>query len=73
MPKFIMLHQCNVSTSEQLPGVPITVIEPVFINADRIEIISSGINSVVSLFSGECLEVKEKPGEIIELIHGSRS
>ncbi|WP_213993826.1 flagellar FlbD family protein [Sodalis sp. dw_96] len=73
MPKFIMLHQCNVGTNEQLPGAPITVLEPVFINADRIEIILSGINSVVSLYSGECLEVKEKPGEIIELIHGLQS
>jgi uncharacterized protein YlzI (FlbEa/FlbD family) len=73
MANFLMLHQCCVTQDEDSKGGSHVELEPIFVNADLIETITTGINSIVQMSSGDSLEVKEKPGEIIELIQGIRS
>ncbi len=73
MANFLMLHQCCVTQDDDSLGGSHVELECIFVNADLIETITTGINSNLQMASGECLEVKEKPGEIIELIHEAKS
>ncbi len=70
MTNFILLHQCCVVQEAGENGGSRVELELIFVNPAHIETISPAPGSVIQFSSGECVEVSEKPGEVVELIQG---